>query len=775
VGSGATGLRNQKRTSEEQPRRRLGRHETACYIVAAVVELLYIGIIIWLAIPMGLASLWPMALVLIVAVLVAYSYRLSEDPTIDDGPFTKHLGSLAPGATTTVRTYQKPSKACALLKHVLVATMEYNPALKTMFAQASSLFLQNSFEQTLGNALRSYGLQIDSESQSYLDSFRSLTGTEDEWLAEASEGLSRSLAKSGLPTSADIISLLYYAYVGNQAGVNNLMMRIVANPSQTTDLAGILLGTFPFAQSLSGQEKAKETANLALVIRFLGISGWSSIRSRYQSFREVFTWSENLATFCARHELAPKGFCIGFPWLFGLLKDEMDIRSYDQAQMVCSEIVRRSGLGHRRPQAVKAASLAALALFFESRGDPWLSDTYQDAARNDLALQMLHQFIIRNEKAKRKQEIVSLRTAIEEVLSKRAMKYAYVEDLRSSLLAGYMPKRLTELLSVRTTTILRIIKGDKNTSRVLGELQSSLHDFFDAELSENVVLQLLRMQVISAYLLTTPSRKPVISEIVGESMPKACKDLTRRDAKFREMLMMEKGAGRYTRIGIVPVGMSFEDFSSRFSKVFERAVQKYCKENPGKGLEPKDFSAHIIRIFPVEDTFKSVAGSGAETVVGDLASRIRGLLLSSASDEANLTLIAAARTGEAGKIALKKVVVAIFNRYSSIGLLLKDKMDSLIATRKQLKTAFETRAFDNILLARMNCETVTQLAQNTYTLAPTQKDKKTIKQRITRHVSGILDELGTRMTKQEREALASEIFEKLYGVGLVLAGPRAKP
>jgi hypothetical protein len=237
--------------------------------------------------------------------------------------------------------------------------------------------------------------------------------------------------------------------------------------------------------------------------------------------------------------------------------------------------------------------------------------------------------------------------------------------------------------------------------------------------------------------------------------------------KFRDVLVIEKGTGRYTRIGIVPVGMSFEQFHGRFTQIFQQAVGEHCTNDQSQ--RRADFSANIIRIFPVEATFKVVAGDPtAGTVVEDPVTTIRDLFLNRVSTETNLALAATARVNDPERLALRKVVVSLFDGYTNLLLLRKSSIDPLIGTRKPLQAAFESGAFDRELLARMQCGTLTELARKVHTIASTSKGRQEIKQAIAGHVASILKMFQTRMDSQERENLANEIFEGLHSIGLVL-------
>jgi hypothetical protein len=571
-----------------------------------------------------------------------------------------------------------------------------------------------------------------------------------------------------LGTRKDFLALFYYEFAQETQNLQTAFSNVL-NRNLTKGLASLLID-LGFIESSQITERDTEVDNLTSVIGSFQNFKLSSIQSAYQAFRDLLTWSKNLSAFCSEHELAPARFDVDFPWLLKLLKGKTSIRSYEQLRIVCNEIVAQSNLRDKSQKVIHASVLATLVLFFKSQEDSRLYEACKDATINDLAPEILYHFIIRRE-AQLRREKVTLKAVIEEILTSTTIAYPWIEDVKDVFALGRVPERISDVVSVRFEThqkeIEEIEHEKKELSEVLKELETSLRQFFQVELKEDVILQLLRMQVISAYLITIPSGKPVISQIIETEMPKLCEEFAQKDLKFSDMLLIQKGTGKYTRIGIVPVGMTFEEFNNRFSQVFQEAVGEYCQQNLGQTRA--DFSANIIRIFPVEATFKVVGGDPTtSTVVEHPARIIRELFLNRVSSEANLALMATARVNDPEKLALKKVVVSLFNDYTSLWLLLKDKIEPLIGTRVHLRDAFETKAFDKELLARMQSRTMTELAQKVHTIASTPKGKQEMKQTIEGHITGMLKAFQIRMDPRERETLSNEILERLHRIGLIL-------
>jgi hypothetical protein len=113
-------------------------------------------------------------------------------------------------------------------------------------------------------------------------------------------------------------------------------------------------------------------------------------------------------------------------------------------------------------------------------------------------------------------------------------------------------------------------------------------------------------------------------------------------------------------------------------------------------------------------------------------------------------------------------VVGVLNGHTNLGLLLGEKIDALIGSRRQLREAFDNASFDKELLSRMDCRNLSELAQKVYTLASVSGGTQKVTEKILEDVSGILKIHQFRMNEEERGALAAQIYERLHRIGQVL-------
>jgi exonuclease VII large subunit len=199
-----TQLSKQVYDSVDWSRRKVEDLETLRYVVAVVGVILYLGFLFALKIPLGLESVTPIVTALVLALLVGYSARVAKTDLFKDNiTFNQYIAgvwsSISSVVSIRLRAHesfegidQGLRSAGSLVKRIATATREYNPALKAVYSQVNVQFRLRNFSRTLANALRFHGLEMDSGTQEWLSSFRSLSDSEPEWLAEASKELAEN-------------------------------------------------------------------------------------------------------------------------------------------------------------------------------------------------------------------------------------------------------------------------------------------------------------------------------------------------------------------------------------------------------------------------------------------------------------------------------------------------------------------------------------------------------------------------------------------------------
>jgi len=567
----------------------------------------------------------------------------------------------------------------------------------------------------------------------------------------------------------EFLALLYYESIQDEASLGSTYATITSE-GELTELANMLIN-LGYIEIPADSTPEAEALNLTSILKSFQTFNLSSIQARYQLFRNLLVWSNNLFQFSAQHEISPKRFLVDFPSLLVLLKGRSNLRSYQQLLLVARQIVGDSEIGSNGESATRAAALSILSIFFSSSDDPRKSEACKDLASDDLASKMVYRFIALTEEAQLRRSKVVLREVVQEILTNAAVQFPYLEDARSVFSEGRLPPSISDIANVRFGRQLRSIedltKRSADVSKMFDEMKASLHHFFGVKLEKDVVFQLLKLQVVSAYLVTTPSRKPVIGQIIDELMPQVCEELAKSDPSYRNMLMLERGAGNYTRIGIVPIGESFEHFNVRFTEVFHTTVLRYCERNPGEN--PADFSANLIRIFPVDATFKIMIGDpSVDETTDHPALRIRDLFLSRLTNEENLALVAASRVDDPERVALMNVIINLFDGYTSLWSLLESRISPIVGSRRQLREAFENRVFDKQFLQRFGSNTMTGLTIKIYAISQNPKGEREVKGQIRTQVTDMLRSLESRMSESEKETLADEIFGRLYNIGLIL-------
>ena len=103
---------------------------------------------------------------------------------------------------------------------------------------------------------------------------------------------------------------------------------------------------------------------------------------------------------------------------------------------------------------------------------------------------------------------------------------------------------------------------------------------FRKRIRKEQIIKMLSGNLIEAYLVTVPSKGKYTQPII--SLISNTKELRNSESELSlelgdpsyEYLVQVGSAGTFTRIGIIPEGMSFQDFSIRFENVLRKLLNK---------------------------------------------------------------------------------------------------------------------------------------------------------------------------------------------------------
>ena len=272
-------------------------------------------------------------------------------------------------------------------------------------------------------------------------------------------------------------------------------------------------------------------------------------------------------------------------------------------------------------------------------------------------------------------------------------------------------------------------------------------------------------------MITTTSPKPVLRKVIDSTMPKICEELGKENPIFKDFLILAEEArsmaGRYTRIGLVPRNMSFDEFSKKFNEIFSKAVIREVRNE----IEARKYSVNLIRIFPSDLAFKLVkAGIKEEKIEKEHpVFTIKQLCIDRWGLTENLELVASSKSGESTKVVLRRVIESLFNQKTNLLLLTKDLIFNVIKNRRIIKEKMERGEFDQSLLREMGCSNLSELAikiRSKHISISEETAFTDLKDSIKR----ILKSYNVRMRDRDINIFAKAIFQILDEIGLVLEG-----
>jgi predicted Zn-dependent protease len=233
----------------------------------------------------------------------------------------------------------------------------------------------------------------------------------------------------------------------------------------------------------------------------------------------------------------------------------------------------------------------------------------------------------------------------------------------------------------------------------------------------DIVLKSLKMSLVNAYMITG-RRGEIFGEIIPYYLPEVCEELAEEDSSYTDFLLHseEKTGGRGTRLGIVPFGMSFDTFNSKFNKAFKEATKRYV-ENRVRDTVPEDeIAANLIRIMPSEAFFKRViGGEKTEDVTSEEhpITTIRNLIIEHYSPVRNFELVASLKGGEEATVNMKTLLTELLNTHSRIFLYVEEEVREIVG-ETGIFEKMKSGEFDNQLIQEFKAKSLSALCVAVY-------------------------------------------------------------
>lgn len=380
-----------------------------------------------------------------------------------------------------------------------------------------------------------------------------------------------------------------------------------------------------------------------------------------------------------------------------------------------------------------------------------------------------------NESKKDVEKKTLLSRIVLDVAKGRVKSFEHIVYFREALNNGFLYPSIDSLLNKVYLSMDMQIKdlGEerKKLEETLQRDRRAVTRMFDLKLSRSAVQESLAKQLVNAYMITVSGAKgAVLHDIIDSQLPRECIELSATDERFKNLLLLAGASektkgGRYTRLGIVPLGMSFEEFNGRFEKAFRNAVLKEPKDRQGS------YSANLIRILPTEAFFNRVEIAEEIGISDDHPiSTIRKLILENYGAVQNIELIASLQNDDAQAVAMINIIKSFLNQETSILGMTEESMKSVLAASKLMDDMVSGR-FDRMLKERYDCTSLSDLAVRIWEGDSKSGEKGRIKFRngFEGNIAAIARGCGARLTAAQIEEVSAAAFIILSDIGRVLS------
>ncbi|MGA2876540.1 MAG: hypothetical protein ABSE82_13505, partial [Nitrososphaerales archaeon] len=304
----------------------------------------------------------------------------------------------------------------------------------------------------------------------------------------------------------------------------------------------------------------------------------------------------------------------------------------------------------------------------------------------------------------------------------------------------------------------------------------ALATFLRSELKGGVIMESLRMQLVTAYAITLPTKANVISGVIEQRLPAVCEDLAKTEPTFKDLFIkMEANQptiGMYTRLGVVPFKMSFNEFSGKFRRAYRLAVQQYS--DTGSMIRPlEEYVANVIRIFPTDAYFKQLeppSTTNAKSAEDFLSDLIEPIMLKKFGEIRTAEILASLNAAEEGQVAMRAVLATLYDTEGALYLISKDLYDTVLESPALREHVVEGR-FDSELADSFGKKSLSDLALTVFGSAETsEEDKKAVQVKLTKSIEQMRTRTRPHASQTEIEGISRVTFQSLYDIGMILSG-----
>lgn len=618
-------------------------------------------------------------------------------------------------------------------------------------------------KDSIMQALQDYKILFDSQKSN--KEFKSFIPFSNDILTEISKDLGTRLK---LDPS---FILLFYGTKYDKSITEKVFAEIRNN--KTKELADILIDK-QLIKIETGSDPTKETDNVSMILNAIKEFNLVQIQNWYQSYVHFLEIARRITQFLFNEKLI-KSHEVNFKQIMEIVPNPSGDR-LTNIMSISSFFLNKEKIftdSHLEP-----TSNACTCLFLFNQEDISARRGGQIIQQSELSSKILYHNMKMKEterlKTKKEYPLVEV---INEVLTKTDLQFPHLAEFRMGLSNGHLFRSTTEMMSKKLEDVKNEIKKEKELQEEIKKMESSVRTFLNAELEKAPAFleYAIQSQLVQAYVITSKSKGgPVFTELLGgETMQKIAKDVLDENESLEDFLIIgapkeDQTVGRWTRIGVVPFNMDFDDFCDKFENLLDRTVEEFIRERNDLNMKKSDIALNIFRMLATPTTFRRIRLDGTlATDLDDPIKIIKDLIVNKFSVEDSFSLVATSKEQEHGGISFKKLAEKLFDQQvTPIHSLLKDDL-RLLSNREEIDKIMIKESFNKKIYEKFAVTKFTDLTRGIHSGSENMKDE--IKDVITKRVDEVFGELGLKLDEKDSMLIADVMLRKLSNLGRIFS------
>ena len=540
---------------------------------------------------------------------------------------------------------------------------------------------------------------------------------------------------------------------------------------------------------ISDRDEERHSENLALYLATLDDYDRKEIGVVFSKYSSLFEYAKFMVDLFKREQVFPESSSVDFALVIDNVK-HFSPETLNQLQELTDLLIRKFSRDECNTDVWhQPLVLAALAFFLVRQEDYLLyRPACQRAGGVERATMILYQYsrVHDDDLQRGKIPLTTFGEIALKTIDGSYRSYDLLAGFQGELASGRFYQRLSDMTFAklqRMETHLNSIAGEATARRAMVLVKRSLKRLLETKLKAKLIEDSLRMQLVSAYLLTNPSEADVITNLLKNFLPDACKDLIASDSDYEKLLIISsEKVGQAVRLGLVPYKMPFDRFTRLFEHAFWVAVDKYLSL-PGHKYQRSDFGANVVRVFPSAAYFRQIQATvtphetlgtpeapektEVEQSTG-LMERIGKLMQEKYDPLQNFAVVSSLENVSKDTLAMSNLMIFALDELTNINEIAEKELEPIHMT-STLKQFFQNGEFDERLADHLQCKGVSGLSSFAFQSSGLDDEKLAeTSGKFGEAVASVIKKSGALVEPEITHKISEVVFESLYEIGLVL-------